>query len=114
MNCHATGRGETDQFRTLPLKMLKPTVAARVKQWNCLPANSIEARDVRPLVMVARIARQREILFQGRPLMLLRDDMIDLKSEPIKRLWHLTVLARAARARPNQLLKRLFHAMVRT
>jgi hypothetical protein len=68
----------------------------------------IEARDVRSLVVIAGIATESQIFGHRRTLMLLSDDMIDLKRKPIKLLRHLAVFAAGIRSLPDKPFESFF------
>ena len=73
-----------DERRSLPLEMLFPIVMTRVEQAHHLAAVAIDARHVRPLVVVTGKTGQSEIVRVVGTAVLSGDDVIDLKREQIE------------------------------
>ena len=65
--------------------MITPHIHSWVKQPVNLPGCRILSRDVWTLVPVAMQARQRQIVESSRPVLLARDDVVNVKRQRINR-----------------------------
>jgi hypothetical protein len=101
VNGDVTCRCEAHEQSAVPLEMIFPPVSSRVEQSNDVTAIAIYSDNVRPFVVVAGEAGEREVIGLVRSVMLTRDDVIDLKCEQVERLRHTEVLAGPFGASPN-------------
>ena len=69
------------EVRAVPTEVPFPFVVPRVEELCQCLRDRVEARDVRPLVVVARETGKGEVMLGGGPAVLLRDDVIDLVRE---------------------------------
>ena len=82
--------------------MLLPNILAGVEQSRQQPRVGVEAADIRPLVEVVIQAGQRQVFGDGRSVVLLGNDVVDLEGQNVERLRELTVFTGALGAVPNQ------------
>jgi hypothetical protein len=89
----------------------------RVRESTCAPSaigwrtfgtlvahhSGINSRQVRPLVQIASITRQRQVVRVLRPTMLPSNDVFDMERRLALPLMEQTVLAPVTRASPHQL-----------
>ncbi len=73
--------GDRDNHTILLPKMLFPAVHARIEEINSPARTRIDSRKIRPLVQIAVMARERQILFGSHATVLARDDVLDMKPE---------------------------------
>ena len=78
----ATGGRAPDNFARREIKMFIPTIPPRVKKRRHLRRPRINPGKVRPLVRIAQMAGQREILRLIATAMLPGDDVFDVKTKP--------------------------------
>src|SRR5262245_6485014 len=93
--------------------MTRPFVPPRIEQRRQFPCICREATDVRTLKRVTIKATQTQVAGGGRPLMLLRDDMIDLEGCRVEILGHPAVFATMPCALPDQPDQRPLHQRLR-
>src|SRR5258707_1373012 len=93
--------------------MVAPSVESWIEKGNDCLRVDVKASDIRPLVGVACIARQREVVGRRCSSMLAGDDMVKLKLKRVKILLYSAILTTTAGARPNQLIERLVHAAIK-
>ena len=105
-NGRTTGGSQADQKCPLPAEVILPSILARVKQSHNLSVGGINSRQVRSLVLVTSHASQREVCLDGRPAMLSRDDMLDLK----RRQCNPSVFAPLTGSPTDKFCQRLVHA----
>lgn len=94
--------------------MPTPNVPSWIEEPSTFTSLWIDAREIGAFVVVVGEANQREVACDGRTVMLLRDDVIDLKRQFVEHLRHLAILAAVSRSLPNQIDERLSHDEVRT
>jgi hypothetical protein len=90
--------------------MLRPLMAARVEKPDDPSGARITPRDVRPLMVVAGEAGERQVLGRSQSAVLAREDVVNLKGEFIVLLRHLAVLADAPGAPPDQTFEAKVHS----
>ena len=94
--------GSAGKHGAYPGEMLLPDILAGVEKSRQQTCIGVEARDIRPLVEVVIQARQRQVFGDGRSVVLLGDDVVDLEGQNVERLREPTVFAGALGAIPNQ------------
>jgi len=95
--------GQSFDDSSVPLEVLMPKVAARVKQPGEQASRVIQAGDVGPFEAVAMRAAEREVFWTAGTPMLAGDYMIDWKREIVRRLGNLAILASVMGALANLL-----------
>jgi hypothetical protein len=95
------------QHRADPGEMLFPNILAGVEQSRQQPCVGVEAADVWYFVEVVIQAAQCQVLSDGRSVMLLGNDVVDLEGQNVERLREPTVFTGALGAVPNQTFERL-------
>ncbi len=99
LDCRSADGSATHKQSTLPLEVLTPVILSRMEQPNDLASVGIDGRDVRPLVRIASITAQTEVLGFSLPTVLPRDNVVDVeREESVLVLMNATVLAAIARA----------------
>ena len=68
----------------------------------------INARDIWAFEAVAMKARQSQVVFVGSPVVLRRDDVVNLKSKPLQR-WQAAVFTVSSSPKPNKLFQFAIH-----
>jgi len=109
----STDGGPASQHRADPGEMLLPNVLAGVEQSRQQPCVGVKAGDIRPLVEVVIQAGQRQVFGDGRSLVLLGNDVVDLEGQNIERLRESTVFAGVFGAVPDQTFQCLVHRLRR-
>ena len=79
---HSANLGQRLQFRPIPDKMFRPSIAPGMKQANDVTAIVINASKVRALEPVALDASEREVIGGGSAAVLSRNNVIDLERRP--------------------------------
>jgi hypothetical protein len=110
LHSRTASRGSTDNHRSLPGKVFRPTVSAWMKQGHNLSAIRIKAGNVRSFVEIAKAARQRQVVRFGRTTMLASDDMLDVEAcKPRSYLRQPAVFASLAGSTANEGPQGLIH-----
>jgi hypothetical protein len=76
---HATDCRSPNKLAFVPMKVIRPASAPRIKKRHGLSRKSIKSGNVRTLVLVAGEARQSEVLKRGCSAMLQTDHMVNLE-----------------------------------
>jgi hypothetical protein len=105
----AAGWRAAHQDAGVPLKVLRPDILPWMKEACQLSGLRIKSRDVRPLVLVAVQAGQRQIRGGRWSAVLLGDDMIDLERKGIEELEHPAVFAGVVRPAPDEVFQGWVH-----
>ena len=99
LDCRSADGSATHKQSTLPPEVLTPVILSRMEQPNDLASVGIDGRNVRPLVRIASITAQTEVLGFSLPTVLPRDNVVDVeREESVLVLMNATVLAAIARA----------------
>lgn len=101
----ADGRA-AEQDGLIPFEMVLPPIPPRVEQSRQLPSGRIDSSDVGSLVIVAREARECEVLEIICVVMFPGDHMVDLKREDVESLGKAAILADLFRPCPDLVNKR--------
>src|SRR5258706_9233081 len=88
--------------------MLFPNVIARIKQIGPLSCLRVDARDIWPLAAVALQTAKSQVFQRRRPVVLLRNDVVDLESLRIIRLRSVAILTQSSGTRADGPIKCLF------
>lgn len=78
-----TSRRYAHQHRAVPSEVPRPFMTARIEQRHDSSGIGIDASDIRTFMAVAREAAYAKIAGFCRPLMIFRNDVIDLEGEPV-------------------------------
>jgi hypothetical protein len=110
-NCDrgAADGGATHQKRTVPSKVVIPSVATRVEEPSALASQWIDPGQVRTLVVIISEASQCQVSECCLTAVLFRNDVIDFEGNDIELLRHSAVLAPKACAASYCLRRRELH-----
>lgn len=97
----AANRSAAAENGAVPAEVPAPFVAARVEERSQLTGARVQSGEVRTLVGIAPKSAQREIASDGGPTVFPRDDVVDLKWDPVVILRHLAVFAATVCPLPN-------------
>jgi hypothetical protein len=89
------------QNGSVPLKMVRPTIAPRVEETDDEAGRRMPPCDVRTFMPVAVEARKGEVVSGGCAAMLTGDDMVDMEWQWVPRSRQVAVFAAATRTLPN-------------
>lgn len=98
-------RRPADDPGAIGFEVIDPDIPAGMEKGDQGAVGRVDPCKIRPLVEVAPVARQREILGGVRPAVLLRDDVLDLEGEALRILKEETILAPSAGPSPNGLAR---------
>ena len=113
VNRRAADCGDPLQYGVSPHEMLFPRILSRVKEPREQSRLGVEARDIRPLVEIVIQTGLRQILGDGRAVMLLGNDVVDLERQRVERLGETTVFAGVRRTIPNVTFQGVIHRITR-
>lgn len=105
----ATHRGESPEPHSIKLKMIAPLIATRMKQRGRLARQRIDPREIRPLMQIAALARQRQIPKNVGAAVLPGYDVLDVVRKVGVFLREKTILAMVVRARAHKIARRAVH-----
>lgn len=105
----APDRSPAFKKRAVPQKVLPPPVAAWMKKRDNALGETVTSRDVRPFMVVAREACQRQVLGSSQPSVLTRQDVINLKREFVVLLRQPAILTGSLSAPPDQTFETNIH-----
>src|SRR5262249_17373213 len=86
VNRRTTDGGAADKLRADPGEVRVPAVLARIEQPRELASDRGNPGDVRSLVEVVVVAREREVLSRSRAMMLDGNDMVELEGQDVEAL----------------------------
>ena len=102
MNRGSTTRSESVDTGTLKLEMVRPSIATRMKKRDKLLAHRVDTREIWPLVGVAAVTRESQIVRVVGPTVLLGSDVFDVMSEAALLLAKEAILAAVTGSLSNQ------------
>lgn len=114
IDCCPPYRSATKKHGSIPLEMVFPDILSWVEQTNNFPCLGIHTSNVWSFVVVAGKTGERQVDEFVSPMMFTRNNVIDLKSQQIILLRHLTILAGETRSLPHLLNERLLHLSLGT
>ena len=94
--------GQTDQASAVPFEVIGPNIISGIEEAHSHSPRSIEAGDIRPLVVVAVQACEREVVQFVGTSVLFRDDVVHLEGQGIVPLRHSAILADSTGSSPDR------------
>lgn len=104
----ANGR-QADDFTVAIFEMVFPIIEPRMEQARHFPVSRIEAGKVHPLVQVAVMTRDRQIIGKVLAAVTPGNDVLDVKRKRLLVLTDLAILAAVFRPSPDQLTQAIVH-----
>jgi hypothetical protein len=109
IDCCSADICATHENGPVPQEVFVPGIIPGIKQPDDFSTLTINAADVGPFVIVACKAGESQVVVSLRAMMLLSDDVIDLKSQLIKLLPHSAILASADSTAHHECPKNRIH-----
>lgn len=89
------------QTRAIPLEMLRPLMAARMKKSDDASRTRIASGNIRAFMVVAEKTGQCQVSSSGQAAVLARNNVVNLKREIIVGLEHLAIFTEVSSTPPD-------------